>query len=104
MQTKIRLAHSCSPDAREAVQEFHLSVTQPDMGLVVFFCSSDYDLDILEAEVGRLFAGAEVVGCTTAGEIGPSGYREHSLAGISFSADACMAVNAHIDHLNEFEV
>jgi hypothetical protein len=104
MQTKIRLAHSCLPDARKAVREFHAGVTQREMGLVLFFCSSDYDLDILAEEARCLFAGVDVVGCTTAGEIGPGGYREQSLTGVSFSPDACMAVTTHIDHLHEFEI
>ena len=63
------------------------------MALVVFFCSSDYDRDALAAEMTRRFAGVQVVGCTTAGEIGPAGCRDHSIAGVSFSADACTAVD-----------
>jgi hypothetical protein len=42
----------------------------------------------------RLFPGVQVVGCTTAGEIGPAGYRDHSLAG---------AVSHGIEHLQKFD-
>ena len=104
MQKTIRLSHSSGTDPRQAAQEFFASVTQPDMALVIFFCSSEYDLDILAAEIDRLFAGVQVVGCTTAGEIGPGGYQEHSLAGVSFSADACTAVTGRIDHLQRFKI
>ena len=101
---KIRLAQSCATGAREAVKDFHGTLAQPDMELVVFFCSSEYDLDVLAAEMNRLFAGIQVVGCTTAGEIGPAGYRTHSLSGASFPAGSCAAVSGLLDCLNQFNI
>ncbi|MDP1635173.1 MAG: FIST N-terminal domain-containing protein, partial [Gallionellaceae bacterium] len=80
----MRTAQACVADTRQAVAEFHAGVTQPGMELVLFFCSSEYDLDVLAEEMNRLFAGVQVVGCTTAGEIGPAGYLQHSLSGASF--------------------
>jgi len=103
MKAGIRQAYSAATDAREAVREFYASVAQPGMALVLFFCSSDYDLDILAVELGRLFAGIQVVGCTTAGEIGPGGYWEHGLAGVSISSEVCTAVGGFIDRLQLFE-
>lgn len=104
MKESIRRAQSCAIDAREAAREFHALVEQPHMALVVFFCSSEYDLDLLAEEMGRLFAGVHVVGCTTAGEIGPAGYREHSLAGASFAASMFRAVSGRIDGLQQFKI
>jgi len=101
---KIRTAQSCAADAAQAVQEFHAAVTQPDMALVVFFCSSEYDLDVLAAEMRRLFAGIQVVGCTTAGEIGPAGYRQHSLSGASFPVGSFTAVSGLLDRLSQFDI
>ncbi|MBI5463037.1 MAG: FIST C-terminal domain-containing protein [Gammaproteobacteria bacterium] len=98
----IRTAQSAATDARLAVCEFHRAVAQPDMGLVIFFCSSDYDLNVLAAEMAQNFAGVSVVGCTTAGEIGPLGYLEHTLVGASFSSVTCTAVTARLDGLRTF--
>jgi hypothetical protein len=100
----IRRAQSCATEARQAVHEFHAAVSQPDMELVVFFCSSEYDLDVLAAEMIRLFAGVQVVGCTTAGEIGPAGYRQHSLSGVSLSVESCAAVSGQLDRLSQFDI
>ncbi len=47
IQGAIRTAQSTATDVRQAVQEFHAEVQQPDMALVIFFCSSRYDLDAL---------------------------------------------------------
>lgn len=104
MRQQIRTAQSCAVDPREAVREFHAAVTQPDMVLVIFFCSSDYDLQAIAAEMRRVFGSTPVVGCTTAGEIGPAGYQGLSLAGASFSATACTAVTGLLGRLHDFEM
>lgn len=100
----IRTAQSCATEARQAVAEFHATVAQPNMELVIFFCASVYDLDVLAAEMNRLFAGIQVVGCTAAGEIGPAGYRTHSLSGASFSTGSCVAVSGLLDRLSQFDI
>lgn len=100
----IRIAQSQATEAKKAVEEFHKGVRQPNMELVLFFCSSEYDLDIIAAEMDRLFAGTVVVGCTTAGEIGPAGYLSHSLSGVSFPTGSCVAVSGLLNHLIQFDI
>jgi hypothetical protein len=99
----IRRAQSSAADVRTAVREFHAGVLQPDTALVVFFCSPEYDLSELAAEMRRVFAGVQTLGCTTAGEIGPAGCRERSITGLSFSSRICVAVSARIPDLQSFE-
>jgi hypothetical protein len=103
-QPRIRRAQSNKIDAREAVREFHAAVAQPDTSLVIFFCSGAYDLAQLADEMKRLFGAVQVVGCTTAGEIGPAGCQDHSLTGVSFPACDFSAVSGHIDHLQKFQI
>lgn len=79
----IRRGFSLSTDPAVAVRELHEAVAQPDTALVVFFCSSAYDLDALAGELHRRFAGVTLIGCTTAGEITPVGYQEGSITGFS---------------------
>lgn len=102
--SEVRTAHSKAADARLAVREFHASVRQPDSGLVIFFCSSHYDLDALADEMNRCFAGVPVVGCTTAGEIGPAGYCDRSLSGVSFSAGAFKVAAGLLEGLMQFDI
>jgi hypothetical protein len=73
------------------------------MALVLFFCSSEYDLTVLGETMAREFEGVQVVGCTTAGEIGPAGYCDHSISGASFGAADFVAVSGHIGRLRQFE-
>lgn len=101
---RIRRAQSCATDAREAAREFHAAVAQESMELVIFFCSNEYDLEALAEEMRLLFGGVHVVGCTTAGEIGPAGYQEHSLVGASFPVGVFFAVSGLLDRLQQFEI
>ncbi len=100
----IRTGHSGAVDARQVVRDFRDAVVQPDMSLVVFFCSADYDLNVLADEMHRCFPDTEVVGCTTAGEIGPAGYRGHSLSGFSLSARAFTAATGCLGSLQAFSL
>lgn len=100
----IRAGHSNAVEAKAAVEEFRAQVAQPEMALVVFFCSSVYNLEQLAEEMNRAFAGVLVVGCTTAGEIGPGGYLNGSLSGMSFSSGAFKAVAGRLDRLQSFEI
>jgi len=100
----VRIAQSRASDAIQAVREFHAAVLQPEVELVIFFCSSEYDLEVVAAEMNHLFRGVQVVGCTTAGEIGPAGYLEHSFAGASLAAGSFVAVSGLLERLGQFEI
>lgn len=99
----LRAGHSFATDARQAVDELYAAIAQPDMALVVFFCSSRFDLGALAAAINTRFAGTAVIGCTTAGEIGPAGYRDGSLVGVSFPSASCAAAIGHLDRLAQFD-
>ena len=100
---EVRRGHSRARDAAAAVRELHAAIVQPNLELVVFFCSTEYDLDALAAEMVAAFGTTSVVGCTTAGEFGPAGYLEGGLSGFSLSADAFVAVSGRLGDLQHFE-
>ena len=102
-QNSVLMAHSFAADARQAAREFQAAVCQPETELVVFFCSSLYDLDALADEMRVLFPATQVLGCTTAGEIGPGGYREKSLSGASFARGAFSAAVGLLPELQAFD-
>ena len=100
----IRIAQSCAKEARQAATEFYQAVIQDHTELVLFFCSSHYELEPLGEALHQLFAGIQVVGCTTAGEIGPEGYRTHSLTGVSFACGSCVATSDLLHCLDQFDI
>ena len=102
-QRTIRIAQSCAAEPRVAAEELYRGLEQPDLSLVLFFCSSAYDREALAGELRARFGRAPIVGCTTAGEIGPLGCRDGSLTGVSFAPSAGRAVIGHLDRLREFD-
>jgi hypothetical protein len=92
----IRTAQSCETDAGAAAAGFYRDIAHPDLSLVVFFCSSHYELDVLAAELARHFGTTPLIGCTTAGAFGPAGFHETSISGIGFCAPTYRAVTGHL--------
>lgn len=69
-------------DEVKAVEELAEQIHQHDSELVLFFTSTKYDLDRLGDAMSRTFPGV-VAGCTTAGEIGPDGFSDKGIVGMS---------------------
>lgn len=82
----VKRGQSVAIDEAVAVQELRDQIYQDDMAAVVFFCSSRYDRDLLGKAIDEAFP-VPVMGCTTAGEIGPMGYLEGSLVGFSLASE-----------------
>jgi hypothetical protein len=102
MDASVARGQSCATNAREAVAEVHAALARPDLALVVFFCSSHYDLDAVGDEMSHRFDGVPVIGCTTAGEIGPGGCRRHSLVGAGFAASEFAVAAGGLEHVQDF--
>lgn len=100
----LRIGQSLAMEATVAVEELHAQLAEQPPALVIFFCSASYDLDLLAAEINRLFAGIPVIGCTAAGTIGPQGYGESGVSGIAFAAADFTVECGRFDKLQEFEV
>lgn len=82
---RLRMGSTRAPEAAQAAAEIGAALRQPDLGLVILFVASTYDLDALAMHLRDQFGRVPVIGCTTAGEIGPGGYEEESLAGVSLA-------------------
>lgn len=100
----IRRGFSTASNPVKAVLQFSEAVAQPNIGLVVFFCSFNYDLGIMEPELRRAFPGVHVVGCTTAGEIAPIGYLDGAITGFSIAASHCCVASTVLENLSRFQM
>ncbi|MDH3224581.1 MAG: FIST C-terminal domain-containing protein [Gemmatimonadota bacterium] len=99
---KIRRGASTSRDAAEAARELHAQIGQDGASLGLFYCSPEYDLDRLGAELRARFGSAPLIGCTTAGEITPQGYLDGSLTGITIASPEFEVVTERLDHLDHY--
>lgn len=101
---KVKKGASKSKDAAVAARELFEAVYDADAALTVFYCSPDYDLEVLGPALQALFGDAPVIGCTTAGEITPLGYLEGSLTGVSIGGAGLRAASVRLDDLKNFEL
>ncbi|MEW5847393.1 MAG: FIST N-terminal domain-containing protein [Myxococcota bacterium] len=70
-------------DARHAVDELREQLPTHDLSGILFFCSSQYDLEKLGREIQGAFP-CPVVGCTSSGQIGPKGFQKCGIAALGF--------------------
>lgn len=89
--------------APDAVGQLARALRPGDLALVVLFVSTQGDVDRLVAEARTRFAPAEVVGCTTAGEISPRGYVEGAVVAVGFPATHFMARSILIEDLGAYD-
>lgn len=100
----VRRAASQAADPATAIAELRAGLDQPGISLAVFFCSPHYDRRQVALALTEEFAGIPLIGCTTAGEIGPLGYAEDGISGFSLSAEDFEVETALIENLQELEL
>lgn len=89
--------------APDAVAQLASTLRPGDLSLVVLFLSPQTDVSGLIDEAQRVFAPAQVVGCTTAGEIGETGYTEGKIVAVGFPQTHFHTRTILIDDLDQFD-
>ncbi len=84
-QLGIRRGTSGHRDETRVAEQLASQVGDSAAVLVLVFASPHYDTDRLAAALARAFGAVPVVGCTTAGEIGPNGFASGSVVAMSFA-------------------
>jgi len=79
------MAHSSRAKPSEAAEELAGALRQEGPTLVLLFASSHLDVDDLVRRLTDQLPGHEVVGCTTSGEIAPTGFHQRSAVAMSLS-------------------
>lgn len=100
----VQRGHSRSVDPERAARELARSLSRGTPALHVVFADPGYDRDALARALGEALPDAPVVGCTTAGEIGPEGYLNASLSGFSLDASAFTVSIRRLSDLDSFQV
>jgi hypothetical protein len=98
----VKRGYSRITDEVEAVKDLYDQINQPGASAVITFVSAKYDLNVLGKELKSRFS-VPVIGCTTAGEITPEGYQEHSIAGVSLSSDRLWVRSYEISPLDNLK-
>lgn len=89
--------------AVDAVEQLVQKLQPGDLSLVVLFLSPETDVSKLIDEAQRAFAPAQVVGCTTAGEISDRGYTVGEIVAIGFPQSHFQSRTILIDNLDDYD-
>jgi hypothetical protein len=101
----IRIASSVLRDSGSAVTEIGAQLGAEPTALLIFFCADTFDLPALGAALRRRFPEpTQIIGCTTAGEIGLAGYQKESLVAVAFPSSDFEASTALIPELSAFDM
>jgi hypothetical protein len=85
-----RRAHVSEPDPQRAIGELREQLATDDASAVLLFCSGGYDLAQLGSAIARTLR-APVAACTSHAQIGPRGYVQGGITGLSLhSSDLVM--------------
>lgn len=98
--TRTAFADAADPDAAAVLAR---CLAGSPLELVVLFVSPRADIAAVIANATRLLAPVPVIGCTTAGEIGPQGYAEGQIVAIGLPATHFRARLTRIDALDQLD-
>ncbi|QID19222.1 FIST domain containing protein [Nitrogeniibacter mangrovi] len=101
----IQVATSGEPSTRAAVENILRQLSGRNDALVVVFFANRYDAPVLaQALRAGLPEHTRLIGCSTAGEIGPAGYQEESIVAIALPADDFTVATVKVDHLADLDM
>ncbi|MEO1491249.1 MAG: FIST N-terminal domain-containing protein [Pseudomonadota bacterium] len=85
--TVVTRVQSCAPSASTAIYEIRQQLNDQALSFVLILISPSYDRHSVVSALTEAFDEIPVFGCTTAGEIGLSGYDNNSIVALGFSED-----------------
>ena len=100
-----RIVRSASVDCRaaDAVSRLAEALQPDDLALVALFLSPRTDVATLIDEAQGAFAPAQVVGCTTAGEISEAGYTDGEIVALGFPQSHFQTRTILVEDLDDFD-
>ena len=100
----IRVAASALASTREAVRELRDALGSADFQHIIVFFAIEHDAETLVDALAKAFPGVPVSGCTTAGEIGPSGMMQGGVVAIAFPSEGFKVHSELISDIDRFGV
>jgi hypothetical protein len=91
---QVKQGTTLATDEEAAAADIRAQIEQSVPFTTLFFCSSTYDLPRLAAALRQAFPGA-LFGCTSAGQIGPTGFQRGGLTAVSL-ASSKLTVTPHV--------
>ncbi len=88
---------------RTGLRRARAASVETPLALVILFVCPTADIAAVMAEAARTFGDTPVIGCTTAGEIGRSGYSENRIVLLGFPSDHFAAESVLLHPVDEID-
>jgi len=95
---------SDAPDAETAVEAVARRLGMRPLAFALVFLGAGHDRERMARALSAAFGATPVIGCTTAGEIGPRGYATDSLLALGFPAGGFALTTRLIAPLDRFRL
>lgn len=102
MSENIKTASAMEKNIDTAFKKIADQINPKQAKLNIIFISDTYPRNELGQKIQHYF-GSQVIACTTAGEIGTTGYQEHSTSAIAFHGDNFICDTIPIKNLKSFK-
>ena len=100
----IVVAQTKTVGPREAAEEISRQLASLDLAMIIVFVSPFYDPETFIEELTCRIPETPIFGCTTAGELAPSGWEEDSVVAMGFSAKDFIIAARPFPDLSTFRV
>ncbi len=104
MAEAVHRAAATTADPAEAAARLIAGLGAWDPALVLFFCAPRFAVPAFAEPLARAFPQSCVVGCTSAGEIGPDGYADDSVTAVAFERAAFHCAGDVLERLDQLEM
>ncbi len=101
--TFIARAQSSAPDTAVAITEILAQLAPEQLALIILFVGEGHDLGHIETALVPLLDVTQVIGCTTAGEIGAGGYLEGQIVALGLPRSLFRVATGHLTDLARFD-
>ncbi|MGY6696727.1 MAG: FIST N-terminal domain-containing protein [Roseinatronobacter sp.] len=99
----ITRAQSSDDDTARAIRQVLSQLNPRELALIVLFVGEHHDLSVLEETLKPLALVTQVIGCTTAGEIGEGGYLEGQIVALGLPRSLFRVATGHLTELSRFD-
>ncbi len=87
LEPQVRIGYSSNSNPATAAGELRGLIGHDQAGLALVFVSNRYEREAMAPALRREFGALPMIGCTTAGEIGPLGYMDGGVSGLTLGQD-----------------
>lgn len=102
-QSFISRAQSAARDSAEAIREILAQLAPDDLALMILFVGEGHDLGQIEQALMPVASHTQIIGCTTAGEIGAGGYLEGQVVALGLPRHLFRVATGALRDLRQFD-